>query len=97
MLDKGEQKTKWCQNEKYTTTFFVEATKNKELARECQRILDDASLGIKVIEKTGESIKSKLVKYKPFKKKLRKRNLFIVFFWTKHQLQKQRDHIRNML
>ena len=69
MLDKGEQKTKWCQNEKYTTTFFVEATKNKELARECQRILDDASLGIKVIEKTGESIKSKLVKSDPFKKK----------------------------
>ena len=51
MHEKNDQKTNWCKNGKYKTTFFVEATKNQELAKECQRILDDADLGVKVVEK----------------------------------------------
>eukprot|EP00794_Sanderia_malayensis_P001548 gene1548-1711_t len=46
-----------------------DATPNEELARECQRIVNQSELKIKVIEKAGKSLKESLVLSDPFKNK----------------------------
>ena len=48
--------------------FFVDATPKSELAERCKREFDRAGLKVKVVERSGRSIKRTLVKSNPFKK-----------------------------
>ena len=48
---------------------FVEATPNEELARRCKDVIRAQGLKIKVVERTGNTVKRNLVKSNPFKVK----------------------------
>ena len=48
--------------------FFVKATPEGRLAERCRKEFKRAGLKVKVIERTGKSVKSSLVKSNPFKK-----------------------------
>ena len=60
-------KQTWYTKGGYKSTFFVEATPNEELKRKCESIIKNCGLKIKVLEKTGKSVKQHLVKSDPFK------------------------------
>ena len=64
---KIQRKKTWFKNGKYKSLFYVDATPDESLAKECQRILNKCDLPVKVVEKTGVSIKSLLTKSNPFK------------------------------
>eukprot|EP00794_Sanderia_malayensis_P010730 gene10730-11877_t len=66
---KIKKKRTWYEKGGYETVLFVDATPNEELARECQRIVNQSELKIKVIEKAGKSLKESLVLSDPFKNK----------------------------
>ena len=55
-------------------TFFVCATPNSELAEECRGIFKKSGLKVKVIEKTGKTMKEMLVKSDPFNEIRRNKN-----------------------
>ena len=61
------KKKSWFANGKYKSVFYVDVTRNGQLAKQCQKILNKCGVPIKVIEKTGESIKKMLTKSNPFK------------------------------
>ena len=65
--EKIQKKRSWFKQGKYKSMFYVDATPGGSLARECQRILDRCEVPIKVMEKTGDSIKRLLTKSNPFK------------------------------
>ena len=67
--EKLQQKKAWYAKRKYKSVFYVDTTPNNHLAKQCQQILDKCEVPIKVMEKTGESIKKLLVKSNPFKDK----------------------------
>ena len=68
--EKEMKKKSWYKNgkEKAEAIFFVRATPESKLAEECRKEFKKAKLKVKVVEKTGKSIKSNLVKSNPFKK-----------------------------
>ena len=63
-----EKKTWYCKG-KYKSVFYVDATPNSLLAKQCQQVLDKCDVPIKVMEKTGKAICNLLVKSNPFKHK----------------------------
>ena len=63
------QKKLWYARGKYKSVFYVDATTNSYLVRQCQQVLNQYEVPIKVMEKTGSSIQELLVKSKPFKDK----------------------------
>ena len=67
--DKDFQKKMWFSCGRYKSVFFVDATPNGELAKQCQKVLNKCDLPIKVMEKTGKSLKKLLTKSNPFKSK----------------------------
>ena len=64
---KVQQKKTWFKNGRYKSVFYVDATKDGFLAKECQKILNRCDVPIKVMEKTGESLKRMLTKSNPFR------------------------------
>ena len=64
-----ERNTKnWIKKAGYDTAIFVPATPKSELQKQLQGKIDKTNIKIKVIEKTGLSIKRKLQKSDPFRK-----------------------------
>ena len=55
---------------KYKSVFYVDATTNSYLTRQCQQVLNQYEVPIKVMEMTGSSIQNLLVKSNPFKDKM---------------------------
>ena len=68
--EKEQQKKTWFKKKGFEATFFVNATPNENLSKECQKVLNDVGLPIKVIEKSGKTLKSHLMKSDPFKRKV---------------------------
>ena len=68
--EKEIKKRSWYKKgkEEAEAVFYVKATPNSKLAEECKKEFKKANLKVKVIEKTGRSIKSNIVKSNPFKK-----------------------------
>ena len=67
--EKLHQKKTWFAKGKYKSVFYVDATPNSHLAKQCQKALNKCDVPIKVMEKTGDSIKKLLTKSNPFKEK----------------------------
>ncbi len=67
--EKENKKNTWYKKKGFKSTFFVNATPNERLSLECQKVLNEVGLPIKVIEKSGKTIKSHLMKSDPFKNK----------------------------
>ena len=65
--EKIHKKKTWFKNGKYESIFYVDATPDGKLAKDCQRVLNRCRLPVKVMEKTGDSIKKILTKSNPFK------------------------------
>ena len=65
--NKRLKKRNWFSNDGSETVFFVDITPNEELANMCRRTFKNAGLKVKVVEKTGVSIRKTLVKSDPFK------------------------------
>ena len=65
--EKIQKKKRWFKQGKYKGVFYVDATPLGSLATECQRILNRCEVPIKVMEKSGDSIKRLLTKSNPFK------------------------------
>ena len=66
MVEKSTKKRNWYKKGGHKAVFFVDATKNQKLVKECQQAIDHCNLRIKVVEKSGEPIKNKLVRSNPF-------------------------------
>ena len=66
MIERSVKKKNWYKKQGHKAVLFVEATKNQQLAKECQQTLDQCKLSIKVVERSGEPIKNKLVRSNPF-------------------------------
>lgn len=68
--EKEVKRKSWYRNgkEKAEAVFFVRSTPGGHLAEECKKVSKKANLKLKVIEKTGTSVKKNLVKSNPFKK-----------------------------
>ena len=66
MRKKAEKSRNWFGKKGEVSTFFVEVTPNSELRKQCQQVIDEVKLPVKVIEKSGESLKSQFVKSDPF-------------------------------
>ncbi len=68
--EKAQKRKLWYKNGENgaEAVFFVKATPGGKLADECRKEFKRANLNVKVIEKTGKSIKKELVKSNPFKK-----------------------------
>ena len=67
--EKIHMKQKWFSKGKYKSLFYVNATPNSNLAKSCQKILYRCGVPIRVMEKSGQSIKRTLVRSNPFKSK----------------------------
>ena len=67
--EKIAKKTNWYKKGGYDTVFFVDATPDQELANKCREIFKKAELNIKVIEKSGQSVRKALSRSDPFKTK----------------------------
>ena len=65
--EERKQKARWYEKDGSEATFFVNATPNGELAEECKNIFKKAGIKVKVIEKTGKTMKEMLVKSDPFR------------------------------
>ena len=65
---KREKADNWYKNGGYDTVMFVDATPNEKLANECRKIVRDAGLKIRIVEKAGTSVKRSVVKSNPFGK-----------------------------
>ena len=65
--EKVEKKRSWFKQGGYKSIFYVDATPDGSLANDCQKILHRCHLPVKVMEKTGDSIKRLLTKSNPFK------------------------------
>ena len=63
--EKRTKKNSWY-GKNTEAVMFIDATPNSKLAIKCQEILTDMNLKIKVVEKSGRSIKSLLCKSYPF-------------------------------
>ena len=65
----NKRKTWYSNNNKFESVFFVDATPKMKLAKECQSIFKSTGLKIKVVEKSGKSLKQYLVKSNPFERR----------------------------
>ena len=66
---KAEKMRTWySQNGKYESVFFVNYTERSQLANDCQKVLNNIGLKIKVVEKGGKTLKQELVRSNPFEK-----------------------------
>ena len=63
------RKKTWYSKGKYKSVFYVDATVNSVLLKKCQQVLNKCDVPIKVVEKTGESLRKMLVRSNPFKDK----------------------------
>jgi hypothetical protein len=59
----------WYTNGGYESVMFVDSTPKGELARKCRDLIKEGDFRIRVVEKSGTSIKDKLTKSNPFPKK----------------------------
>ena len=68
--EKEQKRKSWYKNgkDKAEAVFFVKATPGSKLAEECKKEFKKAKLQVKVVEKTGRSVKRELVKSNPFRK-----------------------------
>ena len=61
MKEKANKRTSWYNKNKnknkYKSTFFVDAAPGSNLAKQCQNILHQCHIPIKVMERSGTSIK----------------------------------------
>ena len=71
---KAEKRKNWLNPAKYESVIFVPATPKSKLQLEMQKRIKRANLRIKVVEKTGTTLKQKLQKSDPFKEKYCKRS-----------------------
>ena len=65
---KREKADNWYKSGGYETVMFVDATPNEKLANECRKIVRNAGLKIRIVEKAGTSVKRSVVKSNPFGK-----------------------------
>ena len=64
--EKAEKKNRWYEKGGYETVMFVDATPNGELAAECKKALKSSELKIRVVERSGQSLRNVLSKSDPF-------------------------------
>ena len=74
---RNKMKNWFSEKGRYDAVFFVEATQNMKLAIECQKILKDIDLSIKVVERAGINLKQCLVKSNPFERRKCKKHCHI--------------------
>ena len=67
--EKEQKKRTWFMKDGSEAVFFVDATPNSTLAENCRQEFRKAGLKVKVIERSGRSVKKSLVKSNPFKSK----------------------------
>ena len=67
MRHKAAKKRNWYKNGGSEAVFFVNATPNRSLAKACSNEFKKVGLKVKVVERTGTTIKKMLVKSNPFK------------------------------
>ena len=60
--DKRDKKTQWYKKGGYDTVVFVPCTPNSELKKNYEKIIERTNIKIKVIERRGQTLKSKLVR-----------------------------------
>lgn len=65
-MQKIEKKNRWYEQGGYETVMFVDVTPNGELAAECKKALKDSQLKIRVVERSGKSLRNILSKSDPF-------------------------------
>lgn len=65
--EKEQKRKHWYTKGGYKATFFIDATPKENIARKCQALFKECDLPIKVLEKSGRSIKQHLVRSDPFK------------------------------
>ena len=76
--EKQKKKTKWYKRNDYDSVLFIQATPNSILKKECQKVIKRSGVKIKVIEKSGETLKRKLQKSDSFKStKCRENECFV--------------------
>ena len=66
--EKRRKKGSWFRGNGSEAVFFVDATPGSQLAEQCRREFDRTGLKVKVVERSGTSVKRTLVKSNPFKK-----------------------------
>ena len=66
--NKRRKKGSWFRRNRSEAVFFVDATPGSQLAEQCRREFDRTGLKVKVVERSGTSVKRTLVKSNPFKK-----------------------------
>ena len=66
--EKKKKKTSWFKRgkKKYETVMFVDVTPRSEMAEKFQKVLNEVKLPIKVVEKSGMSLKAMLTRSNPF-------------------------------
>ena len=65
-MEKAEKKNRWYEKGGYEKVMFVDATPNGELAEECKKALKSSELKIRVVERSGQSLRNVLSKSDPF-------------------------------
>ena len=68
MKEKERKKRTWFKGDGSEAVFFVDATPESELAEKCRKEFRKSGLKVKVVERSGRSVKRTLVKSNPFKK-----------------------------
>ena len=66
--EKERKKRTWFNNDGSEAVFFVDATPQSILAEKCKEEFRKTGLKVKVVERSGSSVKKNLVKSNPFKK-----------------------------
>ena len=66
--EKRRKKGSWFRGDGSEAVFFVDSTPGSQLAEQCRREFDRTGLKVKVVERSGRSVKRTLVKSNPFKK-----------------------------
>ena len=67
MKDKFSKRNEWFGKNGDETVMFVEATPGSAIAKEFKTILNSCNINIKVVERTGVTVKEMLTKSDPFR------------------------------
>jgi hypothetical protein len=67
--EKANKRKNWYGKGGHETVMFVDSTPGSKLAKEFRQILDSCDLKIRVVERTGESIKNLITRSDPFQTK----------------------------
>ena len=67
LKNKRLKKRNWFKSDGSDAVFFVSATPGSSLAEKCKREFRSAGLKVKVVERSGTSVKKNLVRSNPFK------------------------------